>query len=82
MLRFTIAGDPDVGGIVVASEVANEKTTIVDPATRECIQESIYAARFPPPSGGGVIVVEYPFMLLADDDEKADKIDELRRSRP
>jgi RNA polymerase sigma-70 factor (ECF subfamily) len=64
-LEFTIEGDPDVGGVVSASEVDDEQSTIKLPELRECFEQTIYAARFPAPSDQGVVLVSYPFKLLA-----------------
>jgi len=71
MLSFTIEGDPDVGGIVSTSKVDDDKSTLHQPALKECFEQSIYAARFPAPSDHGAVEVSYPFALL-DDPDSAD----------
>jgi RNA polymerase sigma factor (sigma-70 family) len=63
VVGFTIVGDPDVGGLVTDSRVIDDKSTLGDAELRECIQENMYAARFPPPDGGGEVRVQYPFVL-------------------
>jgi hypothetical protein len=68
VIGFTIVADPTVGGLVSDSQVVDDKSTIADPELRECIQENIYAAQFPPPPAGGEMHVEYPFVLKAADE--------------
>src|SRR5262249_38067534 len=68
MLGFDLVADPAVGGLVSDSQVIDDKTTIADPQLRECIQENIYAAQFPPPPAGGQVHVEYPFVLKAPEE--------------
>ena len=46
--------------------IAAEGSTIADPAMRECVQETMYGAKFPPPQGGGEVQVTYPFLFKAD----------------
>jgi hypothetical protein len=64
VVGFSIVGDPSVGGLVGESQVIDEKSTIANKDLRECIQESMYAAQFPPPKEGGEVRVEYPFVLM------------------
>jgi len=66
-VRFTITADETLGGLIADSEIVDEKSTFADDETRRCIQESVYAARFPSPEGGGDVVFEYPFTLMAPD---------------
>ncbi len=61
VVRYSIVGDPSVGGLVGESNIVGDKSTITDLDLRECVQESMYAARFPPPTSGGEVQVEYPF---------------------
>jgi RNA polymerase sigma-70 factor (ECF subfamily) len=70
VVDFTIVGDPSVGGLVGDSQVVDAKTTIADAEVRECIQETMYAAKFPPPDEGGEWHVQYPFVLIPADDDK------------
>jgi hypothetical protein len=72
LVSFSVVGDPSVGGLVADSHVVDDKSTIQDPGVRECIQETMYAARFPPPPEGGEVQVQYPFVLLpAPPDDEA-----------
>ncbi|HET7506651.1 MAG TPA: sigma-70 family RNA polymerase sigma factor [Kofleriaceae bacterium] len=61
VVDFTIEGEPGVGGVIGQSAIAPRETTLVDPATRECIQETMYAMEIDPPADGGVVTVHYPF---------------------
>jgi hypothetical protein len=70
VVDFTIVGDPNVGGLVGDSEVVDAKSTIADAELRECIQETMYAAKFPPPEEGGEVHIQYPFVLKAAEDDK------------
>ena len=66
VVRYSIVGDPSVGGLVGESHIVDNKSTIADADLRECVQESMYAARFPPPRAGGQVEVEYPFRFSAE----------------
>ena len=66
VVNFTIVAEPDIGGLVAASAIAAEDSTILDPAMRECVQETMYGAKFPPPQGGGEVYVTYPFTFQAN----------------
>jgi hypothetical protein len=71
VVRFTIVGEPGVGGLISESSIEEAKSTISDPSLRECIANTMYAAQFPAPEGGGEMIVNYPFVLEpGDDDEK------------
>ena len=67
VVNFTIVAEPEVGGLVAESAIAAEGSTILDPAMRECVQETMYGAKFPPPQGGGEVHVTYPFTFRADE---------------
>jgi RNA polymerase sigma-70 factor (ECF subfamily) len=67
MVSFSIVGDPSVGGLVANSTIDDEKSTIGDKPMRECVQETMYAAKFAPPSESGEVKVEYPFVFRAED---------------
>lgn len=70
VVRFTLAGEPEIGGIVESSEIDAERSTITDPGMSECLSESMYALEFDPPSNGGRVEVAYPFKFRASDDEE------------
>ncbi len=60
-VRFTIVGEPDIGGMVSESEIIDADSTIKNPEFRQCMQESMFAANFEAPEDGGTIEVRYPF---------------------
>ncbi len=67
IVRFTISGEQEIGGLVSRSEIVDEGSTFNDKDVRECIAETLYAMRFPAPANGGESVVTYPFTLEAAD---------------
>jgi hypothetical protein len=60
-VRFTIVGEPDIGGMVSESEIIDADSTIKNVEFRQCMQESMFAANFEAPEDGGTIEVRYPF---------------------
>lgn len=60
-LRFTIAAEPEVGGVVELVEVQGQDAAALHPTLRECLEQTIYSLQFPPPEGGGKVQVTYPF---------------------
>jgi RNA polymerase sigma factor (sigma-70 family) len=63
VVKFTIEGEQDVGGVVGESKVDPDESTLADPAVQECIQETMYALKIDPPPNGGVVRVHYPFLF-------------------
>jgi hypothetical protein len=61
VVDFTIEGEPDVGGVIGDSAIADTESTIKDPTMRECIQQTMYAIEIDPPAAGGTVKVRYPF---------------------
>lgn len=61
VVKFTIVGEPSVGGMIDDSAIKADGTTIDDAQMRECVQETMYAIRIDPPQHGVIIEVEYPF---------------------
>lgn len=51
-LRFTISGEPDVGGLVDDVSFDPEYTTIEQQTLLECMRESVYALELDPPPAG------------------------------
>ena len=70
LVHMTITAEPGVGGVVADSHIVDDKSSLDDAETRECVLESMYAARFPAPLGGGDVEVDYPFTLRPADDTK------------
>lgn len=60
-VSFTIVAEPELGGLVADSKIEKEGSTIADEGMRECVQETMYGAKFPAPPGGGEVHVTYPF---------------------
>ena len=60
-VRFTIGGEPDVGGVIEASEIVADGTTIADAELRQCVTETMYAIELEAPHEGGTVTVVYPF---------------------
>ena len=61
VVKFTIGGEPEVGGLVEASEVDAEQSTIAHAGMVECVRETMYGAEFGAPREGVRIEVRYPF---------------------
>jgi hypothetical protein len=68
MVDFSIVGDPSVGGLVGDSKIDGDKSDIGDADMRECVQETMYAAKFKPPGENGTVRVSYPFVFRPSDD--------------
>jgi RNA polymerase sigma factor (sigma-70 family) len=72
VFKFTIVGDPSVGGVVEDADFA-EDSDIKDDEMRTCTRESMMTLTFDkPPSGGGYVTVTYPVLFAPGDDEPAD----------
>jgi RNA polymerase sigma-70 factor (ECF subfamily) len=63
VVTFSIVGDPTVGGLVGDSAIDDQKSTIANKAMRECVRETMYAAKFQAPKESGEVRVEYPFVF-------------------
>lgn len=66
VVKFVIAGEPGVGGVVDSSQIDEGASTITDPEMNECVQETMYAAQFVAPAAGGTVSVTYPFAFATD----------------
>jgi len=66
VVDFTIEGEPGVGGVIGHSAIDDAASSLSDVATRECIQETMYALEIDPPADGGVVTVKYPFAFSND----------------
>ncbi len=51
-LLFTVAGEPDIGGLVNDIRFDEAGTTIASPDLRECMRQSLYALELDPPPRG------------------------------
>ncbi len=63
VIRFTIAGHQEVGGVV---ETAEEVESDLPPEMGECLVESMMSLTFDPPEGQGRLTVEHPFWFFGD----------------
>ena len=61
VVKFTIGGEPEVGGLVEGSEVDAEQSTIAHAGMVECVRETMYGAEFAAPREGVRVEVRYPF---------------------
>lgn len=52
MLRFTLAGEPKVGGLLERVEIVDEDTSIKQQTLRDCMTETLYALELDPPPDG------------------------------
>jgi hypothetical protein len=66
VVDFTIEGEPGVGAVNGHSAIDDATSSLSDVATRECIQETMYALEIDPPADGGVVTVHYPFAFSSD----------------
>lgn len=51
-LRFTLVGEPNVGGLLDRVEIVDEDTTISQPTLRDCLGQQLYALELDPPPDG------------------------------
>ncbi len=72
VVRFTIEGDPDVGGLVGSSEIDPDGTTLDDQKLQECIRETMYAMELDPPTSAAVLKVRYPLAFRPTASEDSD----------
>jgi hypothetical protein len=69
VVKFVVAGEPDVGGVIESSEVDAEQSTMHEAELHECVRETMYAMEFEAPAAGGTISVTYPFEFRPDGPE-------------
>ena len=51
-IRFTLVGEPDVGGLLERVEIVDANTTITQPTIRDCLTQQLYALELDPPPDG------------------------------
>jgi hypothetical protein len=68
-VNFTIAAEPEVGGVVELVDIEGNDRIARQPTLRECLQETIYSLEFPEPKGGGTVNVTYPFIFRQSNDK-------------
>jgi hypothetical protein len=52
VVRFTIVGEPDVGGLLERVEIDDKNTSITQQTFRDCISQQLYALELDPPPDG------------------------------
>lgn len=67
VMKFSIVGDEDVGGVVDEADV-DPTSEIKHDALRECMRESMLSLSFAPPEDGGTVQVTYPFVFASEDE--------------
>jgi hypothetical protein len=71
VVKFTIVGDHELGGIVERAEVARsgapDAGEIGISSLDECITATIESVTFAPPAGDGRVNVTYPFVFRSDE---------------
>jgi len=68
VLKFTIIGSEDIGGVVEDAEIGRD-STLASEFMRECLRESTMALTFDPPPDGGRVEVSYPLTFEPGDDD-------------
>ncbi len=51
-LRFTLVGEPKVGGLLERVDILDENTSITQQTIRDCITQQLYALELDPPPDG------------------------------
>jgi RNA polymerase sigma factor (sigma-70 family) len=57
-LRFTLVGEPDVGGLLESVEIIDANTTITQQTIRDCLTQQLYALELDPPPVGVTVTRE------------------------
>lgn len=65
IVAFEIIGDPEIGGVIETSEIA-EESSLRHPELEECVTESMYSIEVDPPPGGGRMKVRYPMQFKTE----------------
>lgn len=52
VVRFTLVGEPDVGGVLESVEIIDKGTTITQQTFRDCVTQQLYALELDPPPEG------------------------------
>lgn len=71
IVEFTIEGEPDVGGVVENTTIA-DTSTLSHPSLDECVRETMYTLQLPAPDGSGSVQVRYPFHFSSADENVTD----------
>jgi RNA polymerase sigma-70 factor (ECF subfamily) len=63
MVRFTLVGEPGVGGVLENVEIVDKDTSITQQTFRDCITEQLYALELDPPPDGVTITRQISLSL-------------------
>ncbi len=71
VMRYTIAGEPSVGGIIEEAYIDEERSDKLqnNPSLAQCLTETIYTMEFEAPPEGGKVTVAYPIRFSRGDDD-------------
>jgi RNA polymerase sigma factor (sigma-70 family) len=62
-VRFTLVGEPDVGGLLESVEIVDADTTITQQTIRDCLPQQLYALELDPPPEGVTVEREVSLKL-------------------
>jgi hypothetical protein len=62
-VEFSIAGEPEIGGVVTESRIAGTDAGALHAGLEECVRETMYGLKLDAPAGGGTVQVRYPFVF-------------------
>jgi hypothetical protein len=62
-VAFTIAGEPEIGGVVTESGIVGTDAGTLHAGLEECVRETMYGLKLQAPRGGGIVKVRYPFVF-------------------
>ncbi|HEV7558244.1 MAG TPA: hypothetical protein VGO00_22400, partial [Kofleriaceae bacterium] len=55
-LRFTLVGEPKIGGLLEHVEIVDTETTLTQQTIRDCFTQQLYALELDPPPDGVTVV--------------------------
>jgi len=61
--HFTLTGDPDIGTVIDANQLADDKKQPLPPKLDDCIRSTLQTLELPPLGDGDTIEVDYPLMF-------------------
>ena len=62
-VEFSIAGEPEIGGVVAESRIVGTDAGTLHAGLEECVRETMYGLKLEAPAGGGIVKVRYPFVF-------------------
>ena len=61
--ELTLTGDPDVGTLIDAKELADKAGTKLPATFDDCLRTTFQSLALPPLKGGDIVTVHYPFVF-------------------